>query len=291
MGPENTPLATVAAVQHVRCLPGTTRSHLLRCSDGRFLVVKFRSDAGGPRLLINELLGTLLARKIGLPVPQAFLVSVSPELIAATLELRAQNCRPGLHFGSVHVAPPDSGYRCLVWPESFSISMLANPLVFCGMLAFDQWTCNTDRRQAVFQGAPELEALRPFFIDYGGCFGGAEWRFADSPVRGVYGCPDVYALARNWCSFDPWLSRITNFGLSDLMIAAAQVPEEWLGSDEPLFWRMVETVWERRTRVPELLAACVQLQNLFPKWSVPVRSAASRKSDTGNIPNARASTV
>ena len=68
---------TVEAVQHVRRMRGGAQSHLMRCSDGNFYVVKFRNNPQHLRVLANEMLAARLAEHVGLPVPTA---EVSPEL-------------------------------------------------------------------------------------------------------------------------------------------------------------------------------------------------------------------
>jgi len=59
----------VAAVQHVRRMRGGAQSHLMRCSDGHFYVVKFQGNPQHTRVLSNEMLATRLAQAAGLPVP------------------------------------------------------------------------------------------------------------------------------------------------------------------------------------------------------------------------------
>ena len=59
----------VTAVQHVRRMRGGAQGHLMRCSDGKFYVVKFRNNPQHLRVLANELLATRLAEGAELPVP------------------------------------------------------------------------------------------------------------------------------------------------------------------------------------------------------------------------------
>ena len=44
------------AVEHVRRLRGGAQSHLLRCDDGDYYVVKFKNNPQGVRILANEML-------------------------------------------------------------------------------------------------------------------------------------------------------------------------------------------------------------------------------------------
>ena len=59
------------AVQHVRRMRGGAQAQLMRCSDGRLYVVKFRNNPQSVRVLANEYLVTHLAQRIGLPVASA----------------------------------------------------------------------------------------------------------------------------------------------------------------------------------------------------------------------------
>ncbi len=78
----------VAAVQHVRRMRGGAQSHLMRCSDGHFYVVKFQDNPQHTRVLANEMLATRLAQAAGLPVPATEVVEVDRWLIEHTPELR-----------------------------------------------------------------------------------------------------------------------------------------------------------------------------------------------------------
>jgi hypothetical protein len=85
---------------------GGAQSHLMRGDDGYYYVVKFRNNPQHGRVLANELLGTRLARRLGLPTVPAEIVEVSEELIRLTPELAMElprsriPCQPGLQFGS-----------------------------------------------------------------------------------------------------------------------------------------------------------------------------------------------
>jgi hypothetical protein len=63
---------------------GGAQSHLMSCDDGGYYVVKFQNNPQGVRILPNELLGTRLAARIGLPTAAADVVFVHEKLIAYT---------------------------------------------------------------------------------------------------------------------------------------------------------------------------------------------------------------
>jgi hypothetical protein len=48
---------------------GGAQSHLMRCADGHYYVVKFQNNSQHRRILVNERLGTKLASRLGLTWP------------------------------------------------------------------------------------------------------------------------------------------------------------------------------------------------------------------------------
>jgi hypothetical protein len=134
---------------------GGAQSHLMRCADGHYYVVKFQNNPQHTRVLVNDWLGTRLAEMIGLPVPIVDVVDVNPWLIEHTSELRIElfgrqtMVMSGPSFGSRYVVSPQEGQVYDYLPENM-IRRVRNLNHFAGMLAFDKWTCNADGRQAAF---------------------------------------------------------------------------------------------------------------------------------------------
>src|SRR2546422_8520998 len=100
------------ALEHIRRMRGGAQAHLLRCSDGGYYVVKFQNKPQHRRVLVNELLGTKLAARLGLPVAQVAVVDVPEALIRYTADLVMQlgqssvPCRAGLQFASRYPGDP-----------------------------------------------------------------------------------------------------------------------------------------------------------------------------------------
>jgi hypothetical protein len=109
---ETAKIPSVAAVLEIRRMRGGAQSHLMRCSDHNFYIVKFRNNPQNPRILANELLASRLAEQLGIPVPPTAVVEVDQDLLDAEPSLRMQfpngsvPCEAGLHFGSRYVANP-----------------------------------------------------------------------------------------------------------------------------------------------------------------------------------------
>jgi hypothetical protein len=66
---------------------GGAQSHLMRCADGHYYVVKFQNNPQHRRILVNELPGTRLASRLGLPTAPVAIIDVSEELIRLTPDL------------------------------------------------------------------------------------------------------------------------------------------------------------------------------------------------------------
>src|SRR5271156_5032669 len=83
------------ALEQLRRMRGGAQSHLMRCSDGHYYVVKFQNNPQHRRVLVNELLGTRLAARMGLPTTPAAVVEGCVEMPRWRMA-----CQAGLQFGS-----------------------------------------------------------------------------------------------------------------------------------------------------------------------------------------------
>ena len=267
------------ALEHIRRMRGGAQSHLMRCSDGHYYVVKFQNNPQHPRILVNELLGTKLASRLGLPTAPVAAIQVDRELIELTPDLcielpRARvPCQAGLQFGSRYPGNPQrlTVHDFLPDPQLREVENLHD---FAGMLVFDKWTCNTNGRQTVFfrdaDAAAEQGAARyrTVMIDQGFCFNAGEWNFPDAPLRGLYARNRVYEGVTGQESFGPWLERleqrVTERVLDEVI---GEIPPDWYGDDLDGLWRLAELLHQRRQRVPELLLAAKRTtRQPFPNW-------------------------
>lgn len=248
------------AIEQIRRMRGGAQSQLMRCADGGYYVVKFQNNPQGPRILANELLATKLAERIGLPVPAAAVVEVRSELIENTDDMVIQRGRgstrykAGLQFGSRY---PGSPAECAVYdfvPEE-TLREVANLRDFCGMLAFDKWTCNTNGRQAIFFKRAGEARYQAQMIDNGFCFNAGEWNFPDAPLRGLYARHRVYETVRGIDSFEPWLARIERMDSEAIGEMADEIPPEWYNSAYEALEKMVEHLARRGRLVPELIVS------------------------------------
>ena len=97
---------TVVAQRFIRRMRGGAQAHLVQADDGKFYVVKFHNNPQGHRILVNEALGSVLLRHLGISAPEPVLVEVKPEFLEHNPEVYLQfsshrvAVETGLHFGS-----------------------------------------------------------------------------------------------------------------------------------------------------------------------------------------------
>jgi len=266
------------AMEQIRRMRGGAQSHLMRCSDGHYYVVKFQNNPQHRRILVNELLGTRLAARLKLPTVPVAVVDVPEELIRLTPDLAMElprsrvPCVPGLQFGSRYPGDPQKLTLHDFLPEE-QLRTVDNLHDFAGMLVFDKWTCNTNGRQTVFFNDAEIcdpadLRYRARMIDQGFCFNAGEWNYPDAPLRGLYARNRVYEGVTGMESFAPWIERlekrITERVLDEI---GREIPPEWYEDDLEALHRLLERLYQRRTRVPDLiLEAKRSTRQPFPNW-------------------------
>jgi hypothetical protein len=267
------------ALEQIRRMRGGAQSHLMRCDDGYYYVVKFQNNPQHTRVLVNELLGTRLAERLGLPTVPVEIVAVDAELIRLTPELAMEMprgripCRPGLQFGSrypgdprelaLHDFLPDSSCvrwrTCTILPGCwFSTSGLATPMAGRRFFFSDQGKA---AEQAVTRYKTKM-------IDQGFCFNPGEWNFPDAPLRGLYARNGVYRGVTGMESFAPWLERLEKQASERVLDEAIrEIPPEWYADDYDALMRLLEQLRTRRQRVPDMiLEAKRSNRHPFPNW-------------------------
>lgn len=264
------PLAT----EHIRRMRGGAQSHLMRCEDENFYIVKFQNNPQGTRILVNELLGTRLAARMGVSVAGAAVVEVRSQMVELTEDLVVQlgrgrvPCVAGLEFGSQYPGHPATTAVYDFLPDE-QLRRVENLPDFCGIFVFDKWTCNTNGRQAIFLRAGDGERYRAVMIDHGFCFNASEWNFPDAPLRGIYARSAVYEEARGWEAFEPWIERVEKrMDENVLDEVAREIPPEWYNFDQDALYRLLEQLLRRRKLVRELVLSAKNSSRMpFPHWT------------------------
>jgi len=245
----------------------------MRCDDGGYYVVKFQNNPQHVRILVNEFLGTRLAARLGLPTPHVAVTEVPEDLVRATAELVIElgmsriPCKAGFQFGSRYPGDPAELVVHDFLPDQ-QLRTAENVRDFAGMLVFDKWVCNTNGRQAIFFLEPDRSQYRALMIDQGFCFNAGEWNFPDAPLRGLYLRQSVYESVTSMESFEPWLERLEKQITRDVLDEVAEaIPPEWYHFDQDALFRLLDELFRRRKRVPDLILETKNTERQpFPNW-------------------------
>jgi hypothetical protein len=286
---------------------GSTQSHLLSALDAHSYVVKFQNNRHSRRTLVNECVTSHLLAASGIETPKTALVCLTPGFLKRNPDVHLRDgkerraVKPGVHFGSQYPGDPACTIVYDFLPDSI-LSKVANLQDFLGVLVFDKWWGNTDRRQCVFhRKSVVLEGSDTnrvswiaSMIDNGQTFDGAQWEFPDSPTQSLYGRSLVYRGVRSLKDFEPWLDLVSNVTEELIDQAINSVPPEWVENDREGLNRLLDRLFERRNRIPELLKACCKnAPNSFPHWSpAPIYSPTVQRASKvlpvadqmGNVP-------
>jgi hypothetical protein len=287
--------AKVFAVQPIRRMRGGSQPFLMRCSDEEYYVVKFQNNPQGLRVLANELFGGLLAKLLGLPVPEVRIIEVNERLIKYTEEMVVQLERsriplqsglcvgsryPGNRSSLGHITPATI-YDFLP-PDVFR--RVDNTADFLGMLVFDSWVGNMDQRQVVFVQNDRSDLSLPYYsyhalmIDEGFCFNACKWDFPINSKHGLFATANVYSEVYGLDVFETWLNRLESVIDKDaLELAALEIPREWNDGSSDSLEQLVAKLDERRHQVRDLLWATRKaVPKFFPMWHEQI--VPSRKS-------------
>ena len=257
---------------------GGAQAHLLEADDGHWYVVKFRNNPQHSRILVNELLSSALLGYLKIAAPETALIRISAEFLAANSEVhftlggRSVAVQPGWHFGSRYPGDPSRTAVYDFLPDAL-LPQVVNLEDFRAILVFDKWVANADVRQSVFYRAMvrREQGGRPGFvarmIDHGFAFDGPHWDFPESPLQGLYARRLVYEPVRALDDFQPWLDQVMHFPEEVIDQAWKRVPPDWLDGEEDALDQLLVRLYERRKRLPDLIAASRHARtNPFPNW-------------------------
>jgi len=276
----------IIARRLIRKMRGGAQAHLMEADGGRFYVVKFVNNPQHRRILVNEMIASVLLDYLRISQPETAVIELTPQFLDENpdvfiqLGTRRAPVPPGWHFGSRYPGDPNLTAVYDFIPDA--LSRVVNFNEFLGMLVFDKWAANADARQSIFfrarikewsSKAPVQHLEKGFLaqmVDHGYLFDGPHWNFCDSPLQGLYFRPLVYQHVRGWDDFEPWLSQVMDFPEEVLDDALKRVPRSWLDGDEEALERLLEQLLARRKRVPDLVRDTTRGRlNPFPKWDPP----------------------
>jgi hypothetical protein len=266
----DTPL--LEAKKHVRQLRGGSQAHLIEAKDGHFYAVKFMNNRQGRRILVNELVASLLLRTLGIDTATPAIVSVEMAFIRDNPDLftvgsKTNPIRPGVHFGSRYPVSPGETTIYDFLPDSL-LSSVINLSQFFAVLVADKWLGNCDGRQSVFFRVvvnPATSTSRTptvkwvtVMIDHGSTFGGSDWVFRDSAAHGLYARRAVYGCNPTLRNLEPTLALLMDLSRSTLDEVFFEIPPDWLAGEELKLLRLLRKLYDRREYVPMLVAESLQ---------------------------------
>ncbi|HEU4983131.1 MAG TPA: HipA family kinase [Acidobacteriaceae bacterium] len=244
----------VSAVRFFYKLCGSSQPSILQASDGAFYVVKFNGFPGS-QALANEVVGTALIRRAGLPAPDWMPIEVSSDFLDQNHALWFNNNghapirpRPGIHFGSRLIEASGERRTYQIIPHSW-IKRVQNRADFLGMLVLDLWANNCDRRQAVYLSTGR--GLQARFIDNDFMFGGKFGYDRTCPRRAMVHDLSLYSGLWNEDSVQQWLEKFDGISENTIRRIVASVPEEWVTAE--LRRRILSQLLTRRSILPRLL--------------------------------------
>lgn len=278
----------IEAIEHVRKYRGGSQSHLLKCSDGKYYVVKFPNNPQGRRTLVNEMICGFLAAQLALPIPASVVVHVGRDLIRRSEQMFIELpdgralLQAGACFGSEHAGPNLDWYDS--WPER-RLEQISNLADFAGILVFDIWTSNKDFRQVRFFRRDDRSPVRVIMFDNGFCFRATEWAFKDQPRLAMYPLTYVYKTISGINSFEPWLTRLeTKINRETIAQALERVPAEWYRREVTPLRDVLGQLEKRRAEVRHQVLSLIHSScRLFPSWGkappADCRAVAASASD------------
>jgi hypothetical protein len=86
-------------------------------------------------------------------------------------------------------------------------------------------------------------------------------------LQGLYARRLVYESVRSLDDFQPWLEQVVHFPEEVIDQAWKSIPANWIAGEEDALAELLERLFERRARLPELIVACREVRaNPFPNW-------------------------
>lgn len=230
-------------------------------------MVKFQQNDQGLKLLVNELVASHIAKRMGVPTPDVAVVYVGETFLESNPKFQTLYdvpVRPGPQFGSRYFERVYDSVPSLV-------GAVINREDFANIIAFDVATDNHDRCDNHYDNVlliPQADdtSLRLVSIDHGSCFGGTYWS-ATGLVKAIgTWCaslmPEMAFEIRGAHEFvGPTLAAkaITESCLEDIVLS---VPSEWWSSEDERDAIISYVMGQAHNILPILC----RNHSLFPKW-------------------------
>lgn len=245
-----------SAVEFVREMRGRTRPCLLRCDDNEYYVVKPLEGCGGVASAATEVLATMLAILLGLPVPAPAEVTVPSGIWPTSL----RNGRPGfggddrageICFGTVYVGTTPVCPAVDFLPRKLLQRVANLRTAYLGGFVFDLWTYNCGQPKFIFRRAHRLghDAWRAVIINRDECFSGDKFSSPTCCGTRLAYLSNLLGVPQTVDSFEPYLRDVEGFPLSWLQAYASAVRREWLEAGRCDTSSLIQSLSERRAEV------------------------------------------
>ena len=159
---------SIDAVEWREAAPGGgSKAQVFRLEDERFVIVKFRENPQGEIVLTNEFLCCQLAAEFNLPINEALIVQIPPNLLETAKKSGMPNeFTAGLACGMIRVANSETAEAATVQNQC------SNHLDLHEIAVFEQVVCRQDGRQLLMYTLEDAQQKRLLAYDYGFAFGG-----------------------------------------------------------------------------------------------------------------------
>jgi hypothetical protein len=241
----------IQPIAYRKKLEGKSNAHLIAFNDGRDYVIKY-FQPGFEKTLPNEWVSYCLARYLGLPIPFARIVEISPDFTSQIPEL-AQMSSTQYQFASLYV--PD----CVDGHQVSSIPRIINHQSLASIIVFDYWLYNGDRtRKNILLQKEQENAYRLWSIDHAEVFGTYNWRLSDLeklPAGLIKSATHqlMASFIENEKHFTEQLELIQTIPIFLIEEIVSMIPDDWLVLKEEKK-EIVNTLVNRRRKVlPEVI--------------------------------------
>jgi hypothetical protein len=198
---------------------------LLRASDGKSYVTKWRFRKRENRRQINEVIAASVFDYMGIYSPKTEKVHISPGFIKSNRsELQQffgplfENLKQGLVFASL---VDEESERVANQPP---LEQVVNLSHFYLALVADVLLCQGDKRQAIFERAGKKQ-YRAKFIDNANALESVWWQFKTAP-NAVYHDKNVYSLLTAQ-HIEHAIEKLEAMPASVINDATGSIPAEW----------------------------------------------------------------
>lgn len=241
----------IEPIAYRKSLEGKSNAHLITFNDGRDYVVKY-FQPGFEKTLPNEWIGYCLGRYLGLPIPYAQIVEISPEFSSKVPEL-VQLSYSQFQFASLYVP------GCLDGHQVSTVPQINNHHSLASIILFDYWLSNKDRTRKNILLREELpNSYQLWVIDHAEIFGSYNWLQNDLdslPAEIIKSATHqlMVLFIEDEKNFTDQLEIIQTLPILLMEEIVALIPEDWLVTKEE-GKAIVSTLVARRKKIlPELM--------------------------------------